>query len=73
MGHELLRKKQANVVELLSTEDVQNMITRPSNVAIAFIFPITKLLKRKKSQVTDSNAAFYTYSLDEAGFKDWHA
>lgn len=66
-------KKQANVVRLLSTEDVQNLITKPSNVALAFTFPITSLLKSRKDQVGDSGSSFYTYSLDEGGFKDWHA
>lgn len=73
MVHETLVRKQANVVRLLSTQDVQETIAKPDNAAIAFTFPITCLLKSKKARVTDSKSLFYTYSLDEDGFKDWRA
>lgn len=73
MSHELLANKRADVIKLLSTSEVQQMITNPSNLAIAYTFPISCLLKSKRSQVSDSDPAFYIYSLDEAGFKDWHA
>ncbi|QLQ81879.1 hypothetical protein HG537_0G01330 [Torulaspora globosa] len=73
MVNEILLRKQANVVRLLSTEEVQERISRPDNAAIAFSFPITCLLKSKKTEVSSSGPQFYTYSLDEAGFKDWHA
>lgn len=71
MVHEILLRKQANVIRLLCTEEVQERISRPDNAAIAFTFPITCLLKRR-SQV-GTGPQLYTYSLDEDGFKDWHA
>lgn len=73
MGYEMLLKKQTNVIGLLSTDDVQNIISKPSNAAVAFTFPITCLLKSKRKQVGDSCSSFYTYTLDEGGYKDWHA
>lgn len=73
MVHESLVRKQANVVRLLSTDDVQKTISRPDNAAIAFSFPITCLLKSKKSRFADSDSQLYAYSLDEGGFKDWRA
>ncbi|QLL34762.1 hypothetical protein HG536_0H01370 [Torulaspora globosa] len=73
MVHETLLRKQANVIRLLSTEEVQERISRPDNAAVAFTFPITCLLKSKKTQAASTSAQLYTYSLDEDGFKDWRA
>ena len=68
-----LKRKEAHVLQILSTNDNQNKISQPALTAISFTFHITTLIKSKKKNEKNNNASFLTYSLNIDGFKDWYA
>lgn len=66
----LLQKKQNAVLQLLSTEQIQEKLANPTISAVSLTFPITNLIKKQKF---DTNPSLLSYSLTSSGFKDWYA